>query len=332
MDLVERTVIISDDNIDEIRARYPDGLHFVVGDVHGQTATLKALMEKIKFDPTKDHVFFVGDYNGGHSTGGDIYALMNYMSLYYSADYNTPGFHLIRGNHECELNPIYPLRGFPHIIVYKGSAMNYYIVHAGMVNEAFGLINDDMAKHPDKQIHAYTLDYSCRSYDAPLRQMIWSRHGLYTQNYHRQFWAKHTDLVENKACIIHGHSPYCYFKKEDYYSYGEDNLFWQNQHIFFSESLQSFNIDSNIKGRYKNGEGHRAISCICIEMLEEIAVSCETKLTAQAVRRAPNFVFSADLTYENTEESAGDASRITHNPPESKRIYFDGIEKMYIED
>ena len=61
MDLTERTVVNDGNNIDWLRSRYPGGLHLVVGDTHGQAATLKALMDTVKFDPEKDHVYFVGD-------------------------------------------------------------------------------------------------------------------------------------------------------------------------------------------------------------------------------------------------------------------------------
>ena len=92
---------VNDDNIGSLRERYADGLTFVVGDTHGEGNTLQILMEKIRFDPDKDHVFFVGDYNSGSS----VYQLLKYISAYYSEDYGSPGFHLIRGNHEHELEP-----------------------------------------------------------------------------------------------------------------------------------------------------------------------------------------------------------------------------------
>lgn len=67
--LEERTIIAKDDNIEDLRRRFPNGLHFVVGDVHGQAATLSNLMDKIHFNPDLDHVFFVGDYNAGGISG-----------------------------------------------------------------------------------------------------------------------------------------------------------------------------------------------------------------------------------------------------------------------
>ena len=54
--LDERVISKSDNNIKDLRMQFPDGLHFVVGDVHGQVSTLKKLMGKIEFNPYLDHV------------------------------------------------------------------------------------------------------------------------------------------------------------------------------------------------------------------------------------------------------------------------------------
>ena len=328
MNLEERIVVCDDNNIDELRKKYTNGLHFVVGDTHGQVETLKALMKKIKFDPDKDHVFFTGDYN----EGGSVQHLMQYISLYYSAEYDATGFHLIRGNHERELYPFYPLENHPVIIVVKGEKLNYYIAHAGMVRKAFCLINDDMAKNPDKKVYAYKLDNSCAEYDAPLRQVVWSRKGLYSQKSYWQNWPSEESLIQNRACIIHGHSPYCFFKREDYFSYGDNNLFWKNQHILFSEDLQSFNIDSNVKGRFKNGETYRGLACVCLEVLDEIASQNGEKLAVKEVLSAPNFVFSAEYIYGWSAYDEGNIEKITSATPEMKLITLDENGVPYIAD
>lgn len=319
MNITDSTIICNDDNIDELRSRYPEGLRFVVGDTHGQFATLRALMQKIKFDPEKDHVFFVGDYNAG----GNVQCLLDYISLYYEADYTKPGFHLIRGNHERELHPIYTLEKQPDIIVIREKHMTYYIVHAGMMYNAFNLINSDIAKHPEKKIFSYKLDDICVEYDAPLRQLIWSRNGLYSQRSHYHIWPNEENLRRNKACIIHGHSPYCFFKKPDYFTYGGEMLFWQNQRIFFSEALQSFNIDSNIKGRSENGEAYRGLACVCIEAIEEIAAQNGDRLTVSGVKNAPNFVFSMPYIFCVYEEFGGDIKKVINGSPEMKLITLD---------
>ncbi len=326
MDIRERTVVCDDNNIDDLRKQYPDGLHFVVGDTHGEVATLKALMEKIKFDPDKDHVYFVGDYN----EGGQVRALLEYMAVYYQADFDRTGFHMIRGNHEIELSPNYLLENLPHVIVLKFKYLTYYIVHAGMVESAFNLINEDMAKSPEKTVFAYRLDSSCVQYDAPFRQLIWSRRGLYSQSSYCRIWPPTMELLRHKACIIHGHSPYCFFKKENYYSYGHNNLFWQNQHVFFSEELQSFNIDSNVKGRIVDGEGHRSLSCVCLEVIDEIAKENGRKLSVDAVKNSRNFVFSVDHIYSAYDPKRENIDSILKANPEAKFVTLDEKGRPYI--
>lgn len=318
MDISERIVISDGSNIRDLRMRCPGGLHFVVGDTHGEAATLTELMNVIDFDPGKDHVYFTGDYNGG----GSVQSLLEYMAFYFQPDYSLPGFHMIRGNHERELCPIYMLENLPDILVLRGNAKNYYIVHAGMVAPAFDLINEDMARYPDQRVFAYRLDSALVQYDGPLRQLIWSRNGLYSQRSRWHSWPSEENLARNKACILHGHSPYCFFKMHNYLSYGDQNLFWKNQRIFFSEDLQSFNLDSNVKGRHANGESRRGLACVCLEGIEEIAAQNQGHLSVEAVKNAPNFVFSADLSY-NRLALRGDIRCITDSAPETRRITVD---------
>ena len=45
-------ILCDDNNIEKIREKYPCGLHFVVGDTHGEYQTLMSLMDKICFDPS----------------------------------------------------------------------------------------------------------------------------------------------------------------------------------------------------------------------------------------------------------------------------------------
>ena len=321
-----RIIECEDDNISVLRQQHPDGLHFVVGDTHGEWETLQALMHKIAFEPEKDHIFFVGDYNAG----GDPRLLLDYLSRYYQADCRLPGFHLIRGNHEWELYPDYPLENLPDLIVIRGNSMNYYIVHAGMVSGAFDLIREDIKHSSIGSVHAYRLDDSCAGYDAPFRQMIWSRRGLYSQKSRWRIWPSEEALSEDRACIIHGHSPYCFFM--DYYSYGANNVFWKRQHVFFSEDLHSFNLDSNIKGRFKNGEGYRGLTCLCIEVLEEISAQNSGYLSTDAICSGPNGVFSVEYKkvcrHSQTPECSLD--RILNAAPKMKTITLDSNGKPVI--
>ena len=275
------SIIARDDNIDEIRAKYPNGLHFVVGDLHGERETLRLLLQKIRFDPQKDCVFFVGDYNEG---------------------YDQPGFHLIRGNHERELCPQYTLENLPDVIVFKSPVMQYYIVHAGMVAKAFDLINWDMENEPERKVFAYRLDDSCAAYDKPLRQLIWSRRGLYSQRSRWHSWPSEEELREHSACIIHGHTPYCFFSPKTYSTYGDL---------------------SNVKGRYENGESYRGLSCICLEVLDEIASASGGTLRRDELQRGPNAVFSVAYAPNAPFYYGTDISPLLDARPPMKTIALD---------
>lgn len=305
-----------DNNIQVLRETYPAGLTFVVGDTHGEYDTLKRLMEKIRFDAKKDHVFFTGDYN----KGGDPRSLLKLLSRYYAADYSVPGFHLIRGNHERELLPIFPLENLPDIIVIRRKAMNYYIAHAGMLSKVFDLIDRDIRKDNEKTVYAYRLDDSAAAYDAPFRQIIWSFEGLYSQKSKRHAWPSEEKLISSNSCIIHGHTPYCFFFRENEPGYGDRSLFWTNQHIWFSEDLQSFDIDSDVKGRNAYGETYRGLSCICLEALDEIAGCHGGRLSIESFLAGENFVFSAEYTPNRSYVFEGSIDRITNASPDMKTI------------
>lgn len=313
------SVTTEDSNIEALRARYPDGLTFVVGDTHGEYATLQALMDKIQFNPAADHVYFVGDYNGGGSPG----LLLQYLSQYYQQDPENPGFHLIRGNHERELWPQYPLKNLPDIIVIKAKTMDYFISHAGMMAHVHQLICDDIKDAGEGAVFQYRLDDNAVAYDAPLRQIIWSRNGLYSQKSHYHCWPSEDALRETKTCIIHGHTPYFFLKRGQYFAYGDRNIFWENQRVWFSEDLQSFNIDSNIKGRADFSNTYRGLSCICLEALEEIASAYGGSLTIDGLLSAADAVFGVPYIYSFSEMSESATARILTAEPVMKTIAAD---------
>lgn len=67
----------------------PDGRDFVLGDLHGTTDLLRALMEHVTFDPDKDRLFSVGDLiDRGEDSPGGLALLLE------------PWFHAVIGNHE----------------------------------------------------------------------------------------------------------------------------------------------------------------------------------------------------------------------------------------
>ena len=326
----ERIVFDEESNLLAIRERYPEGLHFVVGDLHGQVFTLMKLMEKIQFQPDKDKVYFVGDYNAG----GDVRLLLQYLSEYYQEDYETPGFHLIRGNHERELMPVYTLSNLPDVMVIRGRNLNFYIAHAGMVSSAFRMMNEDMEAHPDQKFFAYRLEDNTCCFNAPLRQLVWSMRGLYSQRSHWHVWPSEEELAAHRACIIHGHSPYCFFKKTDYFTYGDNNLFFAKPHVFFSEELHSFNIDSNIKGRFENGENYRGLTCLCMEVFDEMAAG-NGVLTTDMIRNGENGLFSQEYDWEWGYVPDGDINRVLNAAPvmkidvESKEVASPEKENAY---
>lgn len=319
----DRILDISDDNIESLRERYPNGLHFVVGDTHGEFTTLRCLMDKIHFDSTTDHVYFLGDYN----EGGDPYELLCYISQYYRENYSVPGFHLIRGNHERELFPCYSLENLPDILVVKGRALYYYLTHAGMVKDAFDIITPDINASPDEKTHAYALRKETACFNAPLGQVTWSRRGLYSQRSRYHVWPSLEYLHSEKACIIHGHTPFSMMKKGDYFSYGDEMLFWSKQRIWFAEDLSSFNIDSNIKGRYNPEDSYRGLSCICLEVLDEIAERNGMALTRDGIRHAENFVFSVPYVRNTFTPNNGDIRIVLDAKPNMKQICLskDGV-------
>lgn len=323
----ERIIQIPDDNIQSIRNRYPGGLHFVVGDTHGESTTLRLLMDKIQFNPQIDHVYFLGDYN----CGGNVYALLHDIAKYYQEDYAVPGFHLIRGNHERELYPIFELKNMPDIIVIRGTVMNYYLAHAGMVDKAFDLINKDI-ESTYKPVYAYALDETVAGYDAPLRQVVWSRNGLYSQRSHYHVWPSEKSLQAANACIIHGHTPFSQLKRGNFFSYGDRMLFWENQKVWFAEDLQSFDIDSNVKGRFDTSDLYRGLSCVCLEMIDEIAAKGNGVLKREVLRESENFVFSVPHTpIENTNVDT-DFSNLLQAKPAMKRILLDNDGMLQLRD
>ncbi len=323
-----RTISKNDDNIAALRGRYPDGLHFTVGDLHGETDTLIELMDKIRFDPKKDHVYFVGDYNAGR----DVESLLRYMSKYYQPDHEAPGFHMIRGNHERHLFPEYRLENLPDALVVRGSYLNFFITHAGMVSEAFELFRRDMSKAPDRRVFAYRLmDDVCR-YGAPLGMLTWSRRGLYTRSSGRYVWPPEDVLRENRACVIHGHAPYCFFVGENADPYGRNNLFWEKQHVWFCEDLRSFNLDSNIKGRHVNGESYRGLACLCMEVYDRLAADNDGQLTVDLLCTAENGIFSKEISSARQTVTDGDLDALLDARPDMKTVITDHRGKLLILD
>ena len=81
-----------------------------------------------------------------------------------------------------------------------------------------------------------------------------------------------------------------------------------------------FDIDSNIKGLYNNGETYRGLSCVCLEALEETAAANYGVLTVEGIRNSENAVFSAAYVTGWSFEPKGDICRVLKASPEMKTI------------
>ncbi|MCR4644501.1 MAG: metallophosphoesterase [Oscillospiraceae bacterium] len=313
-----------DDNIAALRAAYPDGLHFVVGDIHGASKTLRTLLQKIRFDPERDHVYYLGDYVGG----GNLYALLDVLNAHYEPDYSRPGFHLIRGNHEWFMAQGYPLDNLPDILVLRSKVMDYYLVHSGMLANVFTAIGQDMDAAPDQTVFAYKLDPAyAGNKGAPLVQLLWSRNGLYTTRMQGRLWPAEQVLHIRRACILHGHAPFSYFRKAEYVDYGGETgstpLFWEDQHVLFCEEMQSFNLDADVKGKNKNNNTYRGLACLCLEGCNEAALRSGGILTVEGIRSTPNFLFGTAYEHEDYYGLFPLPDRILEARPERKTITMD---------
>ena len=112
--------------------------------------------------------------------------------------------------------------------------------------------------------------------------------------------------------------------------YGDKSLFWDEQHIWFSEDLQSFNLDSNVKGRYDSSDRYRGLTCICLEAVEDAAALNFGELSIESVLAARNGVFGqAHINgfYPNGNE---DMDLIFNSRPEMKTISVDAEGRLYI--
>ncbi|MDY3828023.1 MAG: metallophosphoesterase, partial [Clostridium sp.] len=296
-----------DNNIDNLRKKYPNGLHFVVGDLHGSVASLNSLLDKIKYQKGYDYIYFVGDYCG--TSDGNVLQLLARLSEDFQSDYSKPGFHLIRGNHDGEI-----FEKLPNVIAIKMKKHNFYISHAAVYNKVIDIIDDDMKKS-QQTIGVYKFDYDkikkeSRGEAKKCYRMLWSITGNFnpqTVDYDNDdavFIQDTKNSEDSNACIIHGHTPYFYFnKEEEHKKYGDKSVFWKKQCIWFSEDMKSFDIDSNIKGDDKGEE--RMLSCICLEVYDELE-----KLTIKNIYQGENGVFSVKHKKDD-EKKENESNKIT---------------------
>ena len=101
--------------------------------------------------------------------------------------------------------------------------------------------------------------------------------------------------------------------------------------MFFSEDLQSFNIDSNAKGRIENGHSYRGLACVCLDVLEETASKNGRRLTVDGLYGTPNAVFSTELVpcpWDAVIE--GNIQKIQSAAPQMKTIFADDTQRPII--
>lgn len=301
------TIICEDNNIEQLRAKHPDGLHFVVGDLHGSFATLNKLLKKIKYNKEKDQIYFVGDYY--YTTDGDVNELINRLNEDFHTDYSKTGFHLIKGNHDEKCLP-----GLPNIIALKMNKHTFYISHAAVYNKVIDIIYTDMKTKPEKSIFAYKFDTNAINSKSngeakKCYRMTMSIKGNFNpqiiinnENDDAVFIQDTINSKDETACIIHGHTPYCYLKNDDNEKkYGSKSVFWKKQHIWFSEDMRSFDIDSNVKGKLHGHDAERRLSCICLEVYDELE-----SLTIKNIYHGENGVFSVKHESENKSSAQSD--------------------------
>ncbi len=136
-----------------------EGETFVVGDVHGCLEMLKRLMVKIKWNPSKDRLIFIGDYiDRGEDARGVVDFILRLsedspfieclignheqMFLDYLSGVNPHGFILnggistLRSYERVRRSTDYPLIPSSHLDFFSSllpmiELEKYYIVHAG---------------------------------------------------------------------------------------------------------------------------------------------------------------------------------------------------------
>ena len=126
-----------------------DSKTFIIGDIHGCLDMLKRLVEKIKWDPAKDKLIFVGDYiDRGPDPKGVVDYILSLMA-------ESSGIQCLIGNHEVVF-----------LDYIKGKDRKLFLINGGMntlESYAFHLVDteDDLLPPSHKEFFAslkYTIE------------------------------------------------------------------------------------------------------------------------------------------------------------------------------
>jgi len=126
-----------------------DSKTFIIGDIHGCLDMLKRLVEKIKWDPAKDKLIFVGDYiDRGPDPKGVVDYILSLMA-------ESSGIQCLIGNHEVIF-----------LDYIKGKDRKLFLMNGGMntlESYAFHLVDteDDLLPPSHKEFFAslkYTIE------------------------------------------------------------------------------------------------------------------------------------------------------------------------------
>ena len=87
-----------------------------------------------------------------------------------------------------------------------------------------------------------------------------------------------------------------------------------------------------MKGRNAHGETYRGLSCLCLEVLEEIAARDEGAVSIEGLCAGPCPVFSQELVERWGWEPGGNIDAVLRARPEQRTIAVDAFGRPYLRD
>jgi len=183
-------------------SRNEAGRDFAVGDVHGVFGKLRAALDAIKFDPSVDRLFSVGDLV---DRGPDSDHSLDWLKL--------PWFHAVRGNHEqMAIDFAYGMLPADHY-VRNGGGWNVsnpaparrefaaafealpIAIEVETANGLVGIVHADCPLRRWQDMHAALTGPNSQAFQ---NVMLWSRD---------RFDHENRDNVDGVRAVIVGHTP-----------------------------------------------------------------------------------------------------------------------------